>query len=294
MRRRNSYSNGKSAWFLINNQPRGWKLGTKITTFSLLSCGVLVFPARWGCLRCWEARNFGSTFVVIWLCSLVKSPFFTSREKIKIIPLGQPQHNLWSPASTPWGTGLSSKVWLYALWESEKFWQHFCCNLALLLNPESLFCVKPPKRKSGLFHLANPKKIYQLSLLHLGGLDFPARWDCLRYGWEKNLGSTFVVIWCCSLVRSPYYLQIENQDYSTYGYGRSRHNVQVSQSPRSVTRGKNNRILQNVLTLSWNNPPIGRTNMQWPAQINLLKGKDVLGGRSVRRYRRIKKALPKV
>ena len=156
MRRRNSYSNGKSAWFLINNQPRGWKLGTKITTFSLLSCGVLVFPARWGCLRCWEARNFGSTFVVIWLCSLVKSPFFTSREKIKIIPLGQPQHNLWSPASTPWGTELFGKVRLLALWESEKFWQHFCCNLVCSLVRSPFL---PPKRKSRLFHLwANPKK----------------------------------------------------------------------------------------------------------------------------------------
>ena len=187
----------KCSFFLINNQPRGWKLGTKITTFSLLSCGVLVFPARWDCLRCWEARNFGSTFVVFWRCSFVRSPFFTSKEKIKIIPLGQPQQNLWTPASTPWGTGLSGKVWLYASWESQKFWQHFCCTLALLLSEESYFL--PPQRKSRLFHLANPKKNYQLPLLHLGGLNFPARWGCLRYGWEKNLGSTFVVIWFAPL-----------------------------------------------------------------------------------------------
>ena len=199
MRRRNSYSNGKSAWFLINNQPRGWKLGTKITTFSLLSCGVLVFPARWDCLRCWEARNFGSTFVVIWLCSLVKSPFFTSREKIKIIPLGQPQHNLWSPASTPWGTGLSSKVWLYALWESEKFWQHFCCNLALLLNPESLFCVKPPKRKSGLFHLANPKKNLSALASTPWGTGLSGKVRLLALWVREKFGQHF----CCNLVLLP-------------------------------------------------------------------------------------------
>ena len=39
-----------------------------------------------------------------------------------------------------------------------------------------------------------PKKIRQLPLLRLGGLNFPARWDCLRCGRTRNFGSTFVVI----------------------------------------------------------------------------------------------------